>query len=374
MSTIESVQARTVAVPLDQPTAFSTRVVTERHYTLVKIRTTDGVQGIGFCYTGNFGGQVVSEAVRQLVAPVLEGEESHRVRGLWDQVHQATLLQGQAGTTMRALSAADVALWDANARAASLPLWQYLGAVADTSVPAYASGGYYREGKTPQDLADEVSGYVELGFKGVKIKVGRDSVSQDAERIKAARDAIGPDVKLMLDANNAWRDLPSALAALQRWEEYDPFWIEEPFAPDAVHNHARLAQKTTVAVATGEIEAGLGRHFDLLRNEAAIILQTDAAVCGGITEFQAIAATARSFGVEMWPHWFHDLHVHLVASTPNAGGVEFFADSSVLNFRRLITEQLEISAEGSLVLPRRPGLGFDFDDSVVAQFALDDWA
>ena len=374
MSTIESVQARTVAVPLDEPTAFSTRLVTERHYTLVRIRTTDGVQGIGFCYAGDSGGQVVSGSVRELIAPVLEGEASHRVRGLWDMVHQATLLQGRAGTTMRALSAADIALWDANARAVNLPLWQYLGAVAETTVPAYASGGYYRDGKTPQDLAQEVAGYVELGFDAVKIKVGRASISQDAERIAAARDAIGPDVKLMLDANNAWGDLPSALAALEVWKESNPFWIEEPFAPDAIHNHARLAQKTSIAVATGEIEAGLARHVDLLKSEAAIILQTDAAVCGGITEFQAIAATARSFGVEMWPHWFHDLHVHLVASTSNAGAVEFFADSSVLNFRRLITEQLEVSVDGSLVLPHRPGLGFDFDESVVGKFALDDWA
>ena len=130
------------------------------------------------------------------------------------------------------------------------------------------------------------------------------------------REAVGPDVLVMLDANNAWTDLPTALQTMRRFEPYDPYWIEEPFCPDDIDNHARLAQRTPIPVATGEIEAGRWRHKELLDKAAAAILQTDAAVCGGITEFRRIAATAASYGVPIAPHWFHDLHVHLVGGHP----------------------------------------------------------
>src|SRR5450830_1916798 len=161
----------------------------------------------------------------------------------------------------------------------------------------------------------------------------------------------------MLDANNAWQDVPTALRYCERFADYDPYWIEEPFSPDQIDNHAKLAAATRINVATGEIEAGRWRHKELLDKRAAAILQTDAAVCGGITEFRKIAATAASFGVAMCPHWFHDLHVHLVASTPNAQYVEFFADDQVLNFRKLVDTQLEVR-NGELVVPTTPGLGF----------------
>src|SRR5690606_37514031 len=116
--------------------------------------------------------------------------------------------------------------------------------------------------------------------------------------------------------------------------------IEEPFSPDDIDSHARLAQSTSMLVATGEIEAGRWRFRELLDKRAAHILQPDACVAGGITEFRRIAATAASYGVPLMPHWFHDLHAHLVAATPNARFVEFFPDSAVLNFRKLVSNQL----------------------------------
>lgn len=191
--------------------------------------------------------------------------------------------------------------------------------------------------------------------------------------MKAARAAIGDDILLMLDANNAWRDLPTALEYMKRYEPYDPYWIEEPFSPDDIENHAQLARRTPVAVATGEIEAGRWRHHELLEKRAAMILQTDAAVCGGISEFRRIAAAAAAYGVTLCPHWFHDLHVHLVAATPNAHFVEFFSDDQVLNFRRLVDTQLAFS-NGDLIVPDRPGLGFNFDDKAVEKYAVDQWA
>jgi len=373
MTTIVSVEARTVRIPLDHPTALSNRMVTDRFYTLVRVTGDDGVSGLGFCYGGNLGGSLPTLAVRELVAPTVVGQDAHRVEGLWSEAYQSMLLHGRTGSAMRGLSAVDIALWDRNARAAGLPLHRFLGSTVTDKVPAYASGGYYLEGKGPEQLAAEMSGYVAAGFTAVKMKIGRLDPAADADRLAAVRDAVGPDVLVMLDANNAWSDLPQALRSMRLWEEHDPYWIEEPFSPDEIDLHARLAERTPVLVATGEIESGRWRNHELLQKGAAAILQTDAAVCGGITEFRRIAAIASGFGVTVSPHWFHDLHVHLVAATPNARFVEYFDDDQVLNFRRLLDRQLTCEG-GQLDLPRGDGLGFDFIADVVDAHAVDAWS
>jgi L-alanine-DL-glutamate epimerase-like enolase superfamily enzyme len=373
MTKITKIRCCALRIPLEVATALSQRAVTERHYAIIEIEGDDGHKGIGFCYAGSAGGKLVSLAVRELFAAKLIGQDAHRVEGLWQEMYQEALLQGRAGAVMRALSIIDIALWDRNARAAGLPLYKFLGAVRTDRVPAYASGGYYLAGKTPKKLGAEVAGYVKLGFKAVKIKVGRHAdPGEERARIAAARDAIGPDIILMLDANNAWSDLPTALRFMRVYEDYDPYWIEEPFSPDDIDNHARLAASTPVPVATGEIEAGRWRFKELLDKEAAAILQTDAAVCGGISEFRRIAATAASYGVTLCPHWFHDLHAHLVASTPNARYVELFPDDKVLNFRRLVDHQL-VFKDGDIILPQEPGLGFGFDAAAVKKYALEPW-
>lgn len=373
MTRIVQVKACAVSIPLEVATAFASRSVHERHYGLVRVEGDDGIFGIGFCYVGSAGGGIFPEAVSGLLAAKLVGEDAHRVEGLWQEMYREALLQGRAGTVMRAISALDIALWDRNARAAGLPLYKHLGAAREGTVPAYASGGYYLEGKTPEMLADEAADYVKQGFRAVKIKVGRhaDPAAEEA-RIAAVRERIGADVILMLDANNAWSDLATALRFMRVYEPYDPFWIEEPFGPDDIDNHARLAAATSISVATGEIEAGRWRFKELLEKEAAAILQPDACVCGGITEFRRIAGLAAAHEVPLYPHWFHDLHAHLVAATPNARMVEYFPDDRVLNFRRLIDRQLVI-AGGEIVLPDRPGLGFDFLPEAVARHAIAPW-
>ncbi len=372
MDRIENVSACTIRLPLDRPTTFATRNVVAREYALVRVRGDDGVEGIGFCYGGNSAARLVTTAVVDLLAPMLVGEDCHAVERHWEAMYAEALLQGRVGAVMRAISILDTALWDRNARAAGLPLFRFLGAHRTDLVPAYASGGYYLEGKTPQMLGEEMARYVAMGFQAVKMKVGALDVRQEEDRIRAAREAIGPDVLLMLDANNAWKDLPTAMRHMRVLEPYDPYWIEEPFSPDDIDNHARLAEASAVPVATGEIEAGRWRFKHLLERGAAAILQADAAVCGGITEWRRIAATAASFGVNMCPHWFHDLHVHLVAAVPNGQFVEFFPDSEVLNFRKLINRQLEVR-DGALVLPEGPGLGFEFDPDAVSAFAVEPW-
>jgi L-alanine-DL-glutamate epimerase-like enolase superfamily enzyme len=368
MSIIKSVHVANISVPLDTVTSFSTRTVSERHYCLVKVTNTEGVEGIGFCYVGSKAGEIAKVAVEQLLAPLLIGQDSHRSEGLWQTMYSESILQGRSGSVMRGISILDTAIWDLNARTAGLPLHKYLGAVVLDRVPAYASGGYYVEGKTPALLAKEMESYVALGFKAVKMKTGRLSPREEEERLAAVRDAVGDDIIVTMDANNAWRDLPTAMEYIQRFEQYNPYWIEEPFSPDAIDLHARLANRTTITVATGEIEVGRWRHRELVEAGGCEILQTDAAVCGGISEWRRVAAYADAKGVTVSPHWFHDLHAPLVAATPNARFVEFFTDDQVLNFRRLIDTQLSFK-DGDLMLHQTPGLGFKFDESALKKYA-----
>jgi len=369
MPIIESVSACIARVPLDSPVTFSTRRVTAREYCLVRIRASDGSVGLGYCYAVNSAGRLLAVAVTDLLAPRLVGQDSHRVEGLWAEMYQDALLLGRAGGVMRALSALDIALWDLNARSAGLPLYRYLGAVSLDRVPAYASGGYYLPGKTAADLAKEMAAHANEGFKAVKMKVGLESVANERKRLAAVREAIGDEVRLMLDANNAWKDLPTALEYVRCFEPFNPFWIEEPFSPDDMDNHARLAAATPITVATGEVEAGRWRFKDLIARKAATLLQTDATVCGGITEWRRISATAASHGITVEPHAWHDVHVHLVASTPNATYVEWMPDDHIVNFRRLIDTQL-VAERGDLLLPQGPGLGFAFDDAAIEQYGV----
>jgi len=370
MAKIVSVSVAAARVKLDKVTSFSNRTVSHRDYGLVKVAGDNGKEGIGFCYVGSRGGELLPVAVAKLLAPLLIGRDSLDVEALWTLLYQEVLLQGRAGIVMRALSILDTALWDLNARGVGLPLHKYLGADKADSVPAYASGGYYLDGKMPDDLAAEMAGYVALGFKAVKMKIGRLSPAGEEDRVRAVRERIGPDIALMMDANNAWSDVIEALQTVRRLEKYAPFFVEEPFSPDDIDSHAALARATSIPVATGEIEAGRWRHKELLDKKAVALLQTDALVCGGVSEWRRIAAMAAGYGIPMYPHWFHDLHAPLVAATPNARMVEFFPDSQVLNFRELVDRQLEFK-DGRLMLHQAPGLGFGFDEDKVRRHALD---
>jgi L-alanine-DL-glutamate epimerase-like enolase superfamily enzyme len=272
---------------------------------------------------------------------------------------------------MRALSAVDIALWDRNARSVNLPLWRYLGAYQSEDVPAYASGGYYHNG-SPDEVIIEMESHVAAGFKAAKMKIGAATPEVDRQRVAAARSVLGDEGILLLDANNAWKDLPSALRALEPLMEYRPYFIEEPFGPEDLVNHRRLAERLPVAIATGEIVGGRWAHRDLIEHGGVTVLQADAAVCGGITEWRRVAGMAASASVPMAPHSFHDLHIHLVASVPNGIFVEFFRDDAVLPFRNVLDRQIE-TRDGKLVLPTDPGLGFEFNDEALKKFAVNAW-
>jgi L-alanine-DL-glutamate epimerase-like enolase superfamily enzyme len=370
---VETVEARTISVPLQKPLAFATRYVERREYTVVRVRTVDGVEGRGYCYCGDRAGHLVTQFVREFLRDHVVEADPFAVEKIWSRMYNDGVLLGRRGAALRAISAVDIALWDVIGKATGLSLHRLLGGPKAEAVPCYASGGYYWEGTEPDKyVADEVRGYVEAGFHAVKIKVGRLPLKEEMRRVRAARDAIGSDVLLMMDANNAWPDAAAAIPAINALAEVDPFWVEEPLMPDDIRGHAAIRRKVSVPIATGEIEATRWGFSELLELDAVDMLQPDSTVLGGITEFRKVAGMAAGKGVPLYPHWMHHLHSSLVASIPNAVMVEYFPDSSVLNLGEVLQEPIR-AQNGMLPVPREPGIGVRFNDEALDRLAVDSW-
>ena len=369
---IDRVEAITVSIPLETPLSFSTRGVTNREYCLVRIRTDQGLDGWGYCYGGNRAAHLVTGFVRDFYRDHLLGSDPRAVEDLWDKMYRDAVLLGRKGAAVRALSAVDIALWDIKSKAEGLPLYRSLGGELKETVPCYASGGYYWPDRHPDMVAEEVAEYVEAGFDAVKIKVGQPDHHGEIRRALKAREAIGPETILMMDANNAWQDAAAAIYAIRGLEEADPFWIEEPLLPDDVVGHATIRAAVQVPIATGEIEATRWGFASLLEHEAVDMIQPDATVLGGITEFRKVLALANERSVPAYPHWMHHIHVSMVAAFKSAVMVEYFWDRSVLNIDEILIDPIKAEA-GSLTVPQEPGIGMSFDEEAIDRFKVDEW-
>jgi L-alanine-DL-glutamate epimerase-like enolase superfamily enzyme len=367
---IATISAELVSVPVEPAAGFSTRTVHHREYVIVRLRDEQGsTEGIGYTYAGNSGGRLVVDLVNDLIAPILIGQDAGAIEQNWDLVYRELLLIGRRGAVLRALSAVDIALWDLAAKAAGRPLRELLGGAGDT-VEAYGSGGYYRPGDPVALVTEEVERYIALGFRDYKMKFGGLPLAEDVARVAAAREALGPDRRLALDINNGWDDVTEAMRAIAAVAEFDIWWVEEPFLPDDIRSHRRLAERSPIAIATGEIEATRWAFAELIEQKAAHILQPDACVCGGVTEWIRIARTAESFGIPVAPHWHANLHAELAACTPNCMTVEYFAlGEGIYNFEALVEKPLEV-ADGKIVLGSSPGIGFDFDPEKLERYSV----
>lgn len=375
--TITRIRARVMGIPVDKPTRMSNRELNDRHYVLVDIEDDSGATGFGYTYAGTSGGALVKCAIDDLLAPVYLGGDHNDVPGLWARAYQEALLAGRRGAVIRALSALDIALWDLRATRAGLPLVSLLGGSTEP-LPAYASGGYYRpdDGEWTDAVRKEIEFNAGQGFTDHKIKVGGLSVAEDARRVAVAVETIGDTGRLALDANNAYRSVTEARTAIEAFEraagDTGLWWFEEPLSPDAVDGHAELARHIRTPVATGEIHQTRWEFRDLIAARAAAVLQTDAGVVGGVTEWLRVAHTADSFGLQMAPHWHHNLHVHLCGAVTNTLVVEYFAlEKGIYNFELLLTPETRTRYGANRVhIPDRPGLGIELDTEAVARYQI----
>lgn len=369
MTTIHELRTTAVRVPLREATSFSTRSVLHRDYLLVELLGDDGSRGIGYAYAGTSGGAWLAQCVDELIAPLVVGQDAESHAANWDLVYRELLLLGRRGAMLRALSAVDIAAWDRAARAAGEPLWRHLGG-SRTAIPAYASGGYYRDGDPLAAVTAEVERYRARGFRDYKMKVGGLPLAEDVERVRAARAALEPGARLALDANNAWTEVDAALEAAEAYAPFDIWWLEEPFLPDDVAAHAALARRSPIPVATGEIEATHWAFADLLRQEAAAILQPDAGVCGGVTDWLATARAAGAEAIPVAPHWHANLHAQLASAVDNCLCIEYFAlEEDIYNFEALVDTPLRVE-HGQALLTEAPGIGFDLEPDAVARHRI----
>lgn len=329
---------------------------------LVKIDTDEGVQGIGL----GAGNSIVQAAIEHF-KPHLLGEDPLNVERLWHKLWVPKLV-GRRGLTTRAISAIDIALWDLRAKVAGMPLYKLLGGYRDR-VPTYIAGGYYEEGKGLKELAQEMADNVAMGARAIKMKVGALSIREDAERVRVVRETVGSDVKVMVDANCAYR-VHEAIQLAKRIEEYEPYWFEEPIAPDDYAGHRRLAEATTIPIATGENEYTRYGFRDLIQQQAVAILNADAVILGGVTEFMKVAALAQAFDVDIAPHGPQEIHVHLVAAIANGLILEFYRDTVDPMWGRVYHHTLRLNDDGTVSPPDVPGIGIEPNDEALAPYRI----
>lgn len=327
---------------------------------VVKVDTDEGITGIGLG-----GGQATEDVAKGLVAtfkPLLVGQNPFDTERLWDAMWKPKLV-GRRGLSTRSISAIDIALWDIKGKVTGLPLYRLLGGFSKR-VPVYIAGGYYEEGKTLDDLAQEMRDNVAMGTHAVKMKIGGAPINEDVERVRVVREAVGPDIKILVDANNAYRYY-EAIEFARKIEKYDIFWFEEPVAPDDYRGHAMVAQATSIPVATGENEYTRYGFRDLIEHKAAAILNADAMILGGITEFMKVAALAQAYDLPIAPHGKQEVHVHLVAAISNGLIVEYYRGNTDPVAGRVLGEPLTL-ADGYVEAPDRPGLGIELNETALA--------
>jgi D-arabinonate dehydratase len=348
--------------PRHKPITNGKHTYTHAGLGLVKIETDAGITGIGLGGDGS-----IERATIEHLKPQLIGEDPLNVERLWHKMWVPKLI-GRRGLTTRAISAIDIGLWDLRAKVATMPLYKLLGGYQDR-VPTYIAGGYYEEGKGLKELAEEMVANVEMGARAVKMKVGALSIHEDAERVRVAREAVGAEVKLMVDANCAYRYY-EAIQLARRIEEYEPFWFEEPVAPDDYEGHRKLAEATTIPIASGENEYTRYGFRDLIAQGSVAILNADAKILGGVTEFMKVAALAQAHDLDIAPHGSQDIHVHLVAAIPNGLILEFYRDTVDPMWGKIYQQTLRLNADGTVSPPDAPGIGVEPNYEVLKPYRV----
>ena len=349
--------------PRSKPISNGMHTYTHVELSLVKIKTDMEITGIGLG-----GGGAIEKATIERLKPILLGEDPLDVERLWHKMWVPKLI-GRRGLTTRVISTIDIGLWDLRAKVVGLPLYKLLGGYRDR-VPAYVAGGYYEEGKGLKELAEEMAYNVEMGARAIKMKIGALPIREDVERVKVVRQTIGPDVKLMVDANCAYRYY-EAIQLAKRIEEYDPFWFEEPVAPDDYEGYHKLAQATTIPIAAGENEYTRYGFRDLIAQKAVAILNADAVILGGVTEFMKVAALAQAYDLDIAPHGPQELHVHLVAAIANGLILEYYRDTVDPMWGKKYRHTLRINDDGTVSPPEVPGIGIDPNDDALRPYRID---
>lgn len=353
---ISRVEAYLCDIEVETERTDAIQAFTKQETIFVEVETNDGLVGTGYSYTIGTGGRAVLQLLKTDLLGLLIGEDARRVETLWQKLFWATHATTVGAITSLALAAVDVALWDLRCKAAGQPLWLLAGG-ANADVPLYDTEGGWLQVSTDELVAGALESK-ERGWPGVKLKVGKPRASEDLERLRAVREAVGPDTDIMVDANQSMT-YPEAKRRARMFEEVDVFWFEEPLPAEDIKGHARLAASTSVPIAIGESIYSLSHFREYLEHGGAGIVQVDAARIGGVTPWLKTAHLAEAYNVRVAPHFLMELHVSLAAAVPNALYVEH-----IPQLRAVTTKDIEIR-DGKAVPPSEPGVGIPWDRDVV---------
>lgn len=371
---IAEVRAYVLEAPLDKPFWWSFNSAASRGGCLVEVVAEDGTSGWGEC----FGPPQLNAAVIAAFTAHLIGKDAVATEVIWQTLYNTFRDQGQKGLVITALSGVDIALWDLKGRLMEEPVHRLMGGPVRRHVSAYATGTYRRDEGDPLDyIIEEVSRYAREGFGAVKLKIGFD-VGDDLRLVEAVRDAIGPNVGLMVDANHGY-DVIEAVAFGNQAAKYGIDWFEEPVVPDELGSYLEVRGRQPIPVAGGECEFTRWGFREVLTRRAMDIIQPDTCAAGGLSECKKIADMATAFGVRYVPHvWGTGIGLaaalQLLAvlphtpprHTPIEPMLEF--DRSEHPFRQAVLQSDIEHADGIVTVPDGPGLGIEIDRDAVARF------
>ena len=350
---IKSVESKHYVLPLNHAMTDATHGVhTCFEVVLVILKTDCGLKGCGYTYTIGRGGEAIRSLIQRELKPLLLNADADCIDAIWEKMWWQLHYIGRGGLVSFAMSAVDIALWDLRGHQQNKPLWQLLGGHSGHA-KAYA-GGIDLQLDTA-GLIEQTRRNIEKGFRAIKMKVGRVSLSEDRERVQAVREYIGPDMPLMVDANMRWT-VEQAIQAARKFRDCDVHWLEEPTIPDDYQGMARVAREGGLPVASGENLHTIYEFRHMIADGKIAFPEPDVSNIGGITNWMRVAKLAYAHNLPVTSHGVHELHLHLLAAIPNASFLEVHG----FGLERYMKNPPKLK-DGIMQAPNEPGHGVQFD-------------
>jgi L-alanine-DL-glutamate epimerase-like enolase superfamily enzyme len=350
-----------VQIPLERPMITAIHETRSLGCVLVYLETDEGLTGESYIFSLNSDRLSVFDGMIKSLARHVVGKHPHYVEGMWDAMWRDINPIGHQGIAVSAISAIDCALWDLVGKSAGMPLYKLFGACRD-DIKVYASSGLWLS-QSIDELVAEADLFLSQGFKAMKIRLGKPRMDEDLERVAAVRAAVGPEVELLVDANQAFTT-PYAIKIGRQLEKLDVAWFEEPVLTYNLEGHAAVAAALDMPIATGETEYNRYAMRAMLEARAADVLMPDMQRIGGYSEFRRVASLASAFHIPVSTHIFPEQSLSIAGSCVNCISVEH-----VSWFSPLYREKMQI-VDGKIAMSPRPGIGFTFDPQAVDKFRV----